>query len=141
MNPLYYAEFSNMPSADFCSAVRPPFDSLSRRSDTEQISWVSSTVFRAQPPDLRFASLMDMDFAVSCPLVRHSRLVSGLVHRLALLIHASFRPRLAAVALAFSLGLHLHQVGRRTFTSKLLSMPSTQQSLRQVLRDRGCAKP
>src|SRR5271167_3073259 len=38
---------------------------------------VSSTVFRAQPPDLRFASLMDMDFAVSCPLVRRSRLVSG----------------------------------------------------------------
>src|SRR5262245_46903744 len=28
-----------MPSADFCSAVRPPFDSLSRRSDTKQISW------------------------------------------------------------------------------------------------------
>ena len=28
-----------MPSADFCSAVRPPLDGLSRRSDTEQISW------------------------------------------------------------------------------------------------------
>src|SRR6266576_763600 len=28
-----------MPSADFCSAVRPPFDSLSRRSDAEEISW------------------------------------------------------------------------------------------------------
>src|ERR1039458_10520415 len=28
-----------MPSADFCPAVRPPFDSLSRRSDTGQISW------------------------------------------------------------------------------------------------------
>src|ERR1039458_10449516 len=28
-----------MPSAGFCPAVRPPFDSLSRRSDTEQISW------------------------------------------------------------------------------------------------------
>src|SRR5215472_4912992 len=28
-----------MPSADFCPAVRPPFDTLSRRSDTEQISW------------------------------------------------------------------------------------------------------
>jgi hypothetical protein len=39
-----------------------------------------------------------------------------------------FRPRLAAVALASSLGLHLHQVGQRTFTSKLLSMPSTQRS-------------
>src|SRR5205823_4160221 len=48
------------------------------------------------------------------------------VHRLAHLIHASFRPRLAAVALALSLGLHLHQVGRRTCTSKLLNMPSTQ---------------
>jgi len=44
------------------------------------------------------------------------------------LIHASFRPRLAAVALALSLALHLHQVGRKTCTSKLLSMPSTQLS-------------
>src|SRR2546422_2331834 len=38
---------------------------------------VSSTAFRAQSPNLRFASLMDMDFAVSCPLVRRWRLVSG----------------------------------------------------------------
>src|SRR5271166_1176601 len=29
----------NMPSADFCSAVRPPCDSLSPLTDTEQISW------------------------------------------------------------------------------------------------------
>jgi len=28
-----------MPSADFCSAVRTPRGALSRRSDTEQISW------------------------------------------------------------------------------------------------------
>src|SRR6204780_1744151 len=28
-----------MPSADFCSAIRLPSDNLSRRSDTEQISW------------------------------------------------------------------------------------------------------
>ena len=34
----------------------------------------------------------------------------------------------AALALASSLGLHLHQVGLRTYTSKLLSMPSTQRS-------------
>jgi hypothetical protein len=33
------------------------------------------------------------------------------------LFHASFGPRLAAIALALSLGLHLHQVGQRTFTS------------------------
>jgi hypothetical protein len=39
---------------------------------------------------------------------------------------AAFRPRLAAVALAFSVALHLHQVGQRTCTPKLLSMPSTQ---------------
>src|SRR5262244_2371733 len=38
---------------------------------------VSSAAFCAQPPDLRFAHLMDMDFAVSCPLVRRWRLVSG----------------------------------------------------------------
>jgi hypothetical protein len=38
---------------------------------------VSSAAFRAQPPDLRFAPLMDMDFAVSCPLVRRWRLVPG----------------------------------------------------------------
>src|SRR5262249_61902550 len=37
-----------------------------------------SALFRAQPPNLRFASLMDMDFAVSWPLVRRLRLVSGL---------------------------------------------------------------
>src|SRR6266478_9396228 len=47
------------------------------------------------------------------------------VHRPARLLYASFRPRLAAIALALSLTLHLHQVGWRTFTSKLLSMPST----------------
>ena len=29
----------NMPSADFCPAVRFPCDNLSRHSDTEQISW------------------------------------------------------------------------------------------------------
>src|SRR5262249_33230278 len=33
--------------------------------------------FRAQSPNLRFAPLMDMDFTVSCPLVRHWRLISG----------------------------------------------------------------
>jgi Reverse transcriptase (RNA-dependent DNA polymerase) len=38
---------------------------------------VSSIAFGAQPPDLRFAPLMDMDFAIRCPLVRRLRLVSG----------------------------------------------------------------
>jgi hypothetical protein len=51
------------------------------------------------------------------------------------LFHASFGPRLAAIALASSLGLHLHQVGQRTFTSKLLSMPSTQLGLEEALQE------
>jgi hypothetical protein len=38
---------------------------------------VSSVAFRARSPGLRFASLMDMDFAVSGPLVRRPRLVPG----------------------------------------------------------------
>jgi hypothetical protein len=38
---------------------------------------VISAAFRAQSPDLRFAPWMDMDFAVSSPLVRYWRLISG----------------------------------------------------------------
>src|ERR1700680_778402 len=87
---------------------------------------VSSAAFRAQSPNLRFAPLMDMDFAVSCPLVRHWRLISGFCpSRRKRRANVRVRPRLATIALALSLALHLHQVGRRTFTSKLLSMPST----------------
>ncbi len=67
-----------MPSADFCHAVRTPCDALNHDSVIHGRSpEVSSTAFRAQPPDLRFASLMDMDFAVNCPLAQRSRLKSG----------------------------------------------------------------
>jgi hypothetical protein len=38
---------------------------------------VSSTAFRAAPPNLRFASLMEMGFAKPGPLARRSRLLSG----------------------------------------------------------------
>src|SRR5258708_33913193 len=66
------------PSADFCSAVRRPLGRLSRPEATRGRSpGVSSFAFGAQPPDLRFAPLMDMDFAIRCPLVRRLRLVSG----------------------------------------------------------------
>jgi hypothetical protein len=46
-------------------------------SSVAEATRVSLAAFCAQSPDLRFAPLMDMDFAVSCPLVRHWRLVSG----------------------------------------------------------------
>jgi hypothetical protein len=65
------------PSADFCSGLRLPRGSLSRESATQNRSpEVSSTAFHAQPSDLRFA--------------------------LTLLLHASFRPRLAATPLRFA---------------------------------------
>ena len=98
-------------------------------------------LFRKYQPDITLMDLQmpEMNGIDAIGAIRgefpDARIEQSLVHRLALLLHASFRPRLAAVALAFSLGLHLHQVGRRTFTSKLLSMPSTQQSLRQGIRE------
>src|SRR3984893_8127769 len=67
-----------MPSADFCPAVRLPLDSLSPLRTPNRSPGVISAAFRAQSPDLRFAPLMEMDFAVSCPLVRRWRLISGI---------------------------------------------------------------
>src|SRR6202047_3134473 len=64
---------------------------------------VSSTAFDAQPPDLPPVCLVDLGFAVLCQLAPHRRPPHPvLVHRLALLIHASFRPRLATTPLRFS---------------------------------------
>src|SRR6266487_3583229 len=73
---------------------------------------ISSTAFHAQPPDLPPVLLMDMGFAISCSLARHRRPHHPvLVHRLACLLHASFRPHLTVTPLRFAT-LHLHQVGR-----------------------------
>ena len=56
---------TTMPSADFCRAVKAPCDAFSHESGTHGRSpEVSSTAFRAQPPNLQPAPLMDMDFAV-----------------------------------------------------------------------------
>jgi hypothetical protein len=66
------------PSADLCRAIRAPHGALSHASVTHgSPPKVSSTAFNAQPPDLRFAPLMDMGFAVHCPLAQRSRLLSG----------------------------------------------------------------
>src|SRR5215831_4944611 len=66
-----------MPSADFCPAVKRPFVTSVAEATQNRSPGVSSAAFHAQSPNLRFAPLMDMDFAVSCPLVRHWRLISG----------------------------------------------------------------
>src|SRR5262245_51316576 len=61
----------SIPSADFCAAVRPPCDALSRVAATRRRSpEVRLRTVAAHAPDLHCWPLMDMDFAISCPLVR-----------------------------------------------------------------------
>ena len=45
---------------------------------------------------------MDMDFAIRCPLVRPRMPNPISVRQVAVLLHASFRPRLAATPLRFA---------------------------------------
>ena len=66
-----------MPYADLCPVVRPPCGDLSRRSDTEQISWGKLSRLPCTIAESTLRTLMEEDFAVSCPLVRCWRLVSG----------------------------------------------------------------
>src|SRR5208337_2946432 len=93
-----------MPSADFCAAVRVPCGILSLKSKTQcRPPEVRPTAFTARPPDLPPRPLMTMDFAISCSLVRPGRpRYPVLVHRIAALLHASFRRRLAATPLRFA---------------------------------------
>jgi hypothetical protein len=113
-----------MPSADSRCTVRMDHSILSHDSATCGGSpEVSSAAFRAQPPDLPPVLLLDMDFAISCSLVPHRRpLHPVLVHRLAPLIRASFRPRFAATPLRFAITSPLSVVVKRTFTFELSNM-------------------
>ena len=63
---------TNMPSADFCCEIKAPCDVFSHEFATHSRSpEVSSTAFRAQPPNLQPVPLMDIGFAIICPLARH----------------------------------------------------------------------
>jgi hypothetical protein len=63
---------TNMPSADFCCEIKASCDALSHVSATHSRSpEVSSTAFRTQSPNLQPVPLMDVDFAIIGPLVRH----------------------------------------------------------------------
>ena len=64
--------------ADFCRRVRMIYTTLSHEFVTYGRSpEVSSTAFRAPPPNLRSAPLMEMGFAKPGPLAQRSRLISG----------------------------------------------------------------
>jgi len=96
-------------------------DSVTCRRSPE----VSSTAFDAQPPDLPPVSLMDMGFAVVCPLARHRRprirflFIGSLLCSTLLSGPASRRVLFYPCA---SLWLHLHQVVKGTFTLELSNM-------------------
>jgi len=67
-----------MPAADFYCAIKVPCDTFSHDAVTRSRSpEVSSTAFRAPPPNLRFALLMEKGFAKPGPLAQRSRLLSG----------------------------------------------------------------
>src|SRR5277367_3357941 len=116
-----------MPAADFCPTVRVDPSTLSPDSGTcGRPPEVSSTAFNAQPPDLQPAPLMDMDFAVLCPLVRrrmpHIRFLS-IGSRLCSTLLSDPASRRCPCA---SLSLLLHQDVKGTYTPKLLNMLGTQ---------------
>src|ERR1700738_1379413 len=92
------------PSADFCTAVRASYDDLSPVSETQRRPpEVRSTAFTARPSDPPPRSLIVVDFAIGCSLVRPGRpRYPLLVHRAAILLRASFRPRLATTPLRFA---------------------------------------
>jgi hypothetical protein len=93
-----------MPSADSRRTVKMDRSLFSHDSVTCGGSpEVSSTAFRAPPPDLPPVRLVEPGFAVICQLAQHRRPHHPvLVHRLAPLLHASFRPRLATTPLRFA---------------------------------------
>src|SRR5665213_427145 len=92
------------PSADFCAAVRSPYDGLSPQTGTQRRPpEVRPTAFAAPPPDLPPRPLMTVDFAISCSLVRPGRpRYPVFLHRAAALLHAFFRPHLAVSPLRFA---------------------------------------
>ncbi len=96
-----------MPSADFCAGVRGPYGPLSPRcvagETRRRPPEVSSTAFTAHPPDLQPQALDGYglrDQLSARPTWAASYPVS--VRQVAALLHASFRPRLAATPLRFA---------------------------------------
>src|SRR6476660_7325301 len=115
-----------MPSADSCALVRAPCGSLSSKSGTgRRPPQVSSIAFAAHLPDLQPWPLMDLDFAISGPLVR-----PRMPHIRFLFVRSRLRSALPSDATSrwrpcASLVLHLHQVGQGAFTPKLSNMLGT----------------
>src|SRR5436305_14921516 len=93
-----------MPSADFCTGVRVPRGPLRLVAETRRRPpEVSSIAFTAHPPDLQPQALDGYGLrgkSSARPAWAASYPVS--VRQVAILLHASFRPRLAATPLRFA---------------------------------------
>src|SRR5437879_13045709 len=78
---------------------------------------VSSIAFHAQPPDLPPVSLMDMGFAIICPLARHRRPQIRFLYigsRLCSALLSGPASRRVLFHPCASLSLHVHHVVKRT---------------------------
>ncbi len=123
-----------MPFADFCDTVKVNRFTLSHESVTcHRSPEVSSTAFDAQPPDLPPVSLMDMGFAILCPLARHRRPQIRFLYIGSRLCSALLSGRVLFHPCA-SLSLHVHHVVKRIYTSKLSNMLGTQTKGESVTR-------
>jgi hypothetical protein len=112
-------------AADFCHTVKSAHASLSHDSVTyDRSPEVSTTAFRAQPPNLRLTPLMDMDFAIKRSLVRRSRLISGFCSSARALARRFLRTPFHIGALALRYPSPPSGWGK-TFTSKLSYMLGT----------------
>jgi hypothetical protein len=124
------------PSADFCCTVRMDYSTLSPGSGTcSRSPAISLTAFNAQPPNLQPVPLMDMDFAVSCQLVRHRmpriRFLS-IGSRLCSTLPSDPASRRRPCA---SLSLLLHQDVKGTYTPKLSNMHGVQSKALPIFQE------
>src|SRR6516162_5596101 len=105
--------FNGLPVAQLTSALRSGClsTSLVAHATQDRSPGVISAAFRAQSPSLRFAALMDMDFAVRCPLVRRSRLIPGSCPSTRTFALRFFWTPPRDGSPCVLLTLHLHQVG------------------------------
>ena len=112
-----------MLAADFRHTVRSAHAFLSHDFVTYGSSpEVSTTAFCAQPPDLRLAPLMDMDFAIIRSLLRRSRLISGFCSSARAFARRFLQTHNGALALRYP---SPPSGWEKTFTSKLSYMLGT----------------
>ena len=105
------------------TSFKSDHSSFSRDSATSSRSpEVNSTAFNAPPPDLQPAPLMDMGFVVMCQLARRRMPLIRFLYIGSHVCSTLLSDPLSPERPCASLSLHLYQVVKRTYTSKLSNM-------------------